>query len=125
MYRNPKRSHGADATATNAERHAGACAPMLSTRFYLDERDDVCRDARAEIDNAMKSVGLVLETALEAMENLRNVRDALTPHDNAPGATCVGGCTRPDASGQPKHRRCAGLLRYAKRLASSWWHIGR
>lgn len=47
----------------------------------LDVSNDEREEMRAMIDNAMQSVGLVLETALQAMTNLRAVRAALLLFD--------------------------------------------
>lgn len=62
----------------------------------LDVSNDEREEMRATIDNAMQSVGLVLETALQAMTNLRAARAALLLFDaDQPSLTLHG--KAPDA----------------------------
>ncbi|KVU55396.1 hypothetical protein [Burkholderia cepacia] len=80
-----KHNNGAVGVMTAADRHADARAlAMGGMRFRSDlirsERDV----ARAAIDDAMQSVGQVIEVALQAMGNLRVARAALGRCDDGP-----------------------------------------
>lgn len=84
----------------NTARSAMTAVPHMDTRcllrsssLRLDVSQDEWGEMRAMIDDAMQSVGLVLETALQAMKNLHAVRatlllsDADQPSLNAHGKT--------------------------------------
>ncbi|MGV4733188.1 hypothetical protein ACRUK7_24690 [Burkholderia pseudomallei] len=65
---------------------------MFPVRYRPDLTERERADARAAIDNAMQSVGHVLEAALQAMTNLRAANAALARSgDCAPDYQDVGG----------------------------------
>ncbi|MDR8051881.1 hypothetical protein [Burkholderia cenocepacia] len=68
-----------------ADRHADARAlAMGGMRFRSDLTRSEREVARAAIDDAMQSVGQVLETVLQAMGNLRVARAELGRCDDGP-----------------------------------------
>jgi hypothetical protein len=85
MSNNMKHNNGTIGASMAVDRHADAHAlSMFAGRFNSGlterERADVC----AAIDNAMQSVGQVLEVALQAMGNLRVAQAALVHYDDGP-----------------------------------------
>ncbi|KVS41077.1 hypothetical protein [Burkholderia ubonensis] len=93
MNSNVKHTNGAIVPSMAVDRHADACGlPMFPARFRTDLINNDQADARAAIDNAMQSVGQVLEAALQAMTNLRAASAALEQSDHVPPASPnVGG----------------------------------
>ncbi|UNY41861.1 hypothetical protein CPT_Momento_031 [Burkholderia phage Momento] len=80
-----KHNNGAVGVLTAADRHADARARATGgVRFRSDMTGSERDVARAAIDDAMQSVGQVLEVALQAMGNLRVARAALGRCDDGP-----------------------------------------
>ncbi|WP_423378000.1 hypothetical protein [Burkholderia sp. LMG 32019] len=85
MSINMKHSNGPVGALMAADRQADSRSQAvggvrLRTDLTESERDDAC----AAIDDAMQSVGQVLEVALQAMGNLRVARAALVRYDDGP-----------------------------------------
>ncbi|MCR1767679.1 hypothetical protein [Burkholderia glumae] len=85
MSNNMKHNNGTIGASMAVDRHADAhTLSMFRGRFHsgLTERERA--EARAAIDNAMQSVGQVLEVSLQAMGNLRVAQAALVLYDDGP-----------------------------------------
>ena len=73
-----KHNNGTIGALMAADRHVDTRAQVMGeVRFRTDLTESERDDARAAIDDAMQSVGQVLEVALQAMGNLRTARAAL------------------------------------------------
>ncbi|KWC25357.1 hypothetical protein WL50_10570 [Burkholderia ubonensis] len=96
MNSDVKHNNGAIVPSMAVDRHADACGlPMFPARFRTDQINRDQADARAAIDNAMQSVGQVLEAALQAMTNLRAASAALEQSDHMrPASPNVGGTAK-------------------------------
>ncbi|VWC00426.1 hypothetical protein BPS26883_04863 [Burkholderia pseudomultivorans] len=82
MSINMKHSSG---TVMAADRHVDMRPLVMDgARFCSDLTESERVDARAAIDDAMQSVGQVLEAALQVMGNLRTARAALVRYDDGP-----------------------------------------
>ncbi|MDR5642859.1 hypothetical protein [Burkholderia cenocepacia] len=80
-----KHNNGAVGVLTAADRHADARALATGGMRFRSDLTGSERDvAHAAIDDAMQSVGQVLEVALQAMGNLRVARAALARCDDGP-----------------------------------------
>lgn len=78
MDTNRKHDNGTIGVPAHADHRADARGlTMGPPRYRSDLTDDERADAHAAIDNAMLSVGQVLEAALQAMANLRDARATL------------------------------------------------
>ena len=78
MDTNRKHDNGTIGPSAHADHRADARGlTMGPPRYRSDLTDDERADAHAAIDNAMLSVGQVLEAALRAMANLRDARATL------------------------------------------------
>ncbi len=85
MSINMKHSNGTVGTLTAADRHADTRSQAMGVgRFRTNLTESERDDARTAIDDAMQSVGQVLEAALQAMGNLRTARAALVRYDDGP-----------------------------------------
>ncbi|WP_028201175.1 hypothetical protein [Burkholderia pseudomallei] len=76
MQSNINRDNNLAGVAMNADRLVDARGLAAIAARYREDRGNRA-DAEAAIDNAIDSVGLVLESALAAMAELRNARAAL------------------------------------------------
>lgn len=81
MHSNANQNRNAADTMSTGECRSGTGCPMLATYLRTDVVCDGRASACAAVDEAMRSVGLVLEMALKAMVNLRDVKDALTRYN--------------------------------------------
>jgi hypothetical protein len=85
MSINMKHNNSTVGTWMAVDRHADARSLVTDTVRLRADRTDGERDkARAAIDDAMQSVGQVLEFALQAMGNLRVARAALARLEEGP-----------------------------------------
>ncbi|MCW0030047.1 hypothetical protein [Burkholderia pseudomallei] len=77
MQSNINRDNNLAGVAMNADRLVDARGLAAVAARYRDDRGNRA-DAQAAIDSAIDSVGLVLESALAAMAELRSARAVLT-----------------------------------------------
>ncbi|KVD81692.1 hypothetical protein WS62_24220 [Burkholderia sp. ABCPW 14] len=77
MQSNINRDNNLAGVAMNAERPTDARGLAAIAGRYRNDHGNRA-DAEAAIDSALDSVGLVLESALAAMAELRNARAVLT-----------------------------------------------
>ncbi len=81
MHSNANQNRNTADTMSIAECRPGTGCPVLASYLRINAVCDGRASACAAVDEAMRSVGLVLEMALKAMVNLRDAKDALTRYN--------------------------------------------
>jgi hypothetical protein len=81
MHSNANQNRDVANMMSTAECRPGTGCPVLAAYLHTDVVCDERASACAAVDEAMRSVGLMLEIALEAMANLRDAKDALTRYN--------------------------------------------
>ncbi|WXK35665.1 hypothetical protein IHE31_03830 [Mycetohabitans rhizoxinica] len=81
MQSNANQNRNTADTMSITECRPGTGCPVLASYLRTNVVCDGRASACAAVEEAMKSVGLMLEIALEAMANLRDAKDALTRYN--------------------------------------------